>query len=535
MSGSSRGEHPRAAPLLGVAVASLFGAVLLSLSIERVVRRLGFDYDLVLWADDYLMTSMMKLAAGTPVYTPIADANSTIYAPGGAYLHYAILGPLGLATSVLANKVLVQVWLAVGVAVSTRVVIEISRRGGRLPEGRLGLAVFAGAAALTLALAAYTNPMADSLHPTTLETCVLAAAALVLARWDGLDFSKQIAAALLLPALGLLAKQSSGVAVAATLAGVALLSGSGRRRAVLAAAPLVALALATAALVWWTDGLFKVWAVDILAAHPFDWWKASDLYSGYGLLFTPVLAVVVVRSVIAARRLDAGDRAWLRVASLGAAYTPLALAALFKKLGGPNNLGMIGFFLTLLAAPALLEALAGSRQGGVRRFAFVVLVAQLGIWYPRRRVPDARDYQNAETVCSYAADRMRCGDQVLVGRGSVCYRRGGVAVPRDRVMSLIEVTAAGRGNELGFYQRIADEEYDLLIMPINDLFWFGKPLWEKVQGKYKAFHMTRGEAEGDFWYHGWQGFSSRPIVFFERVVDAGSHSVDEAGRRCQSR
>ena len=110
-----------------------------------------------------------------------------------------------------------------------------------------------------------------------------------------------------------------------------------------------------------------------------------------------------------------------------------------------------------------------------------------------------------------------------------------LVIPTASAMSLMEVWAAGRSAELGLHERILRTEYDLVIFPIDDLQWFGRPLWEELQGRYRAFFTTEGEAEGDFWYHGWQGFSSRPVVFFERESEKGRHEVSEEGKRCERR
>ncbi len=532
--GAARREEAPSGSLLALRVVAVLAIGLVVLSAGRVIRRLAFDYDLVLWADDYLMTSLMKLAVGQPVYGPIADGNSTVYAPGAAWLHHALLAPFGLGTSLLANKILVQLWLAVGVFATTGAVLALSARTGDVLPGGRGRETFGVAAAFILALCAYTNPTADSLHPATLESVILGAALWALAEWDRTSLRGRMLLAIALPAAGLVVKQNAGAAVALSLALAPVIGGAGRRRWLEVSVPLLSLAAAFGGLVAVTRGGFRVWAVEVLAAHPFDFHKVTDLYDGYGLLFVPVLVVVVATAVRARRRRGLGDAAWMRAATLLVLVALFALAALFKRLGGPNNLAVVGFLLTALALPAVGGALLG-RRGAVRSAAFCVIALQLGLWHPRRRVPEASDFANAEMVCEYAAARMRCGEAVLLGRGTVCYARAGVAVPLDRATSLIDVSAASRGEELGFFQRLRSQHYDLIIMPAEDLQWFGKPLWEEFEGRYKAFHMTHGETEGDFWFHGWQGFASRPVVFFERVRDTGAHSVDERGHSCARR
>jgi hypothetical protein len=105
-------------------------------------------------------------------------------------------------------------------------------------------------------------------------------------------------------------------------------------------------------------------------------------------------------------------------------------------------------------------------------------------------------------------------------------------VPLDRLSSIVEVTVAGRSAELGFHGRIARSEYDVLIVPLNDLLWFGRDFWEVFSARYRPFFATRGELDNDFWFDGWQGYVSWPMVFFERVGEHGRHRVaGDAGPR----
>jgi hypothetical protein len=530
---------PRSVWLNRAAAASLVAVavVIVALDVARVVARLGFDYDLLLWGDDYFMTSMLKLAAGLPVYTAVADANSTVYSPGGPYLHHALLAPFRLGTSLLANRLLNQAWLAAGVLLGTYTVIVVLRPSGGAPPGKLGRALLVVGAAAVIGLTLYANPVADSLHPTNLETIVLAATVLALARWTELPRGRRLALAVLLPVLALLVKQTAGAAVGLSLAWQLHRSGTGGFlcRAVRAAVPVVALGMAFAALSLGTHGLFKTWAFDILARHPFDWWKVKDLYAGYFLLFVPSLLTVTVVGLRALRRGAAEDGPWLRSLGLSIAYAPFALAALFKTMGGPNNLAVLGFLLVLAALPVWARAirLAGSWPGTAGRgsrlwatTAWLAAAAQIGILYPRRRVQDGNDLANARVICEYASRRMACGERVHLGRGSVCYLRGGVQVPLDRLSSIVEVTVAGRAAELGFHGRVSRAEYDLLILPLNDILWFGGDFWRAFTGRYRPFFMTHGVLDNDFWFDGWQGYVSWPMVFFERVGDRGRHDVD---------
>ena len=160
----------------------------------------------------------------------------------------------------------------------------------------------------------------------------------------------------------------------------------------------------------------------------------------------------------------------------------------------------------------------------------VVIAVQCWLWRPRRRVPTALDHQRAAAICEYAAARMRCGERVLIGHGSMCYSRGGVSVPLDRVNSLFELNLAGYGERAGMHERLDREHYDLLILSIGDLQGLGAATWQRLDPRYKAFDMMQGALKNDFWFDGWQGYASWTTGFFERRSRAGRHSLSTGGR-----
>jgi hypothetical protein len=99
-------------------------------------------------------------------------------------------------------------------------------------------------------------------------------------------------------------------------------------------------------------------------------------------------------------------------------------------------------------------------------------------------------------------------------------------VPVDRLNSIVEVTVAGQSSELAFRRRVEDSTYDVLILPMKDLLWFGGDFWRTFSVRYRPFFATHGELDNDFWFDGWQGYVSWPMVFFERQSERGRHRVD---------
>jgi hypothetical protein len=162
-------------------------------ALGRAALSASLPFDLNFWSEDYFMTSMLRLARGAPVYGPLGEASSSIYAPGGPWLHHALLAPLGLSTSVLANRLLSQLWQLGAVALGVLAVIAIAKRSSVWPKARS--ARFASAALVTsaLLLSVYANPVATSLHPVAWETC--ACRAVLLVDWDCCSLRVRVLAA----------------------------------------------------------------------------------------------------------------------------------------------------------------------------------------------------------------------------------------------------------------------------------------------------------------------------------------------------
>ncbi len=378
-------------------------------------------------------------------------------------------------------------------------------------------------------LCAYSNPVVDGLHPTNLEELCLAISAWTLLRYPALSPRRKWLAVALLPAAAFMAKQSAGAAVALALSWVAAREHD-ERRWVRAGLALASPVVAAIALDLWTRGLFHVWGLEILAAHHFEASKLWDIYGGLGRWYA-LLALVVLLQAARCRR--APDPAWQRVALLSAAYAPFAIAALFKVLGGPNNLSSLGFVLALAAIPVLIGWARKWANNTTGALAALALLAQLALWFPRRYVPSTDDQARAEAVCGYAAARLRCGERVWLGRGATCYARGGQLVPLDRMTSIHEVGEAGRFDELGLLERIERQDYSLLLLHQADLTWLGPRFWPLLNQGYRLFYATTENVRGDYWLHGFQGYGSRRVLYFERKRDTGTHRP--ADYRCDLR
>jgi hypothetical protein len=501
-------------------LASVLAVALAGQHLWRAYLRLSYPYDLNFWSEDFLMTSMAKLQAGKALYGPIAAADSSVYGPGQALLHYAMLAPFKLAGSVVAHKVLGHVFALLAVVVATVLGLRLTEHGAA-PKA-LRAAVLAPAFAACM----YMNPVVDGLHPGNLEAGLLGSCALACARLPDLRTRVRRALLLLLPLCALLVKQNSGVVVLASLALACALGKLDPRQRKIdllligASAALAALTLQVAFGEHYWD-----WAVRLLAAHPMEWQRVRGFGSGLGPLFASVFVVAAARTALALRRRGSNDAAWLRVAVVAGLYLPAAVLAQLKTRGGANNTASLGFVLALVALPALVQAILAAKAQWLRALSALTLVGTLLCWHTQRYVPNARDVALAESICGFAAIRMQCGESVWLARGASCYARAD-ELPRDRMPSVTDVVAAGRFSELGLLDRLQREQYDVILLHEADMRLLGQRFWEPLNAHYRPFYAGQEQAAGDYWLHGFQGWGSRRVLFFERKRDAGKHRAD---------
>ena len=514
---------------VGTVVATLTWVV--ALTSVSIAKRAAFPFDLLYWPDDYFMTVLMKIDAGRSPYSPPAEANSWIYAPGGPYLHWLLLAPLGLVRSFAANKALALTWLVGAVGLGTWAGWQLASALAWLPVGRVSRALFAVVLALMLALAACTNPVADSLHPTNLELMFITGAVGLAARWPSLTEKQRMVIALVLPALAVAAKQTAGLVTAGTFTALALLTGgSWRARVAGALLPAAGVGAMLGLLTLTSRGWFWVWCYTMPRGAPWEMWKTRDLTHGMGLWLYPSLAVIAAKSLHALAQRPR-EWAWFRGLLPIAAYTPLALIALLKALGGPNNLTVLSFLYAVPTGTVLAHHMTTGAT--LRRVLACNLAALLAfaIWLPQKRVPGARDYEHGETVCRYFEARTRCGERVLLPRGAACFARTGIAFPRDRAMPAMDAAVAGHG--LQMTERLLRREYDIVILEETDLrsAWLRGAL-APLRTHYVEFGQIEGGQAGDLWLEGWGDLMAGPVSLFERNTEAGRHRVDQSAFEC---
>jgi hypothetical protein len=504
----------RAAPV----VLATLGVARLAPLMRQVAARTSFPYDFVTWADDYVLTELVKLRRGAALYGTFQDANSFIYAPGLPLLHRALLGPMGLDLSVVANRVLSQAWLVSAALVALVVARDLVDSAPHAP--RLHRAARVVAAFAALLLAGYASPVADSMHPGNLELLVLTVAALALARFPRLGAAARIGIALALPAIAFTVKQSAG-SVAVAIA-IAALASPGRRRLRLgtALAALVSAPLAIAALQIATSGGFGAWALFVPTHQPLEPWRIGRDLPRWSLGVAPVLLLAAASVALAARRFrEPRHAALLRVALVPIAYAPFALVSLAKVLGGTNNLASIAFFATLLAMPLVARALDVGFGTAAGALVAAAAIAQLLLLGPHFRVPRAEDFEAARSLCSFVAARARCGERVWLDQGSACLADAGGDVPLDRDNAYLELRMAGLDPFAATAFRVERETYDVIALHAWSPPYYAPSLLALVAEHYQPFAtIPPGQQGGDLWTDGWQNLQPPTILLERRSV-----------------
>ncbi len=438
--------------LLGTAV--LFCAGLAAM----LALRAAFPCDFLLWAESPFMTDMLKLASHRPLPGDPGDLNGFVYAPGLAYLTYAVLAPFGVALDIRWAR-LVSVALGLGAAACAAAITTTVMPRPPLPAalrhgGVLGVAV---AALLVLGNLTGDVPHPDNLHALHV-TATMLLCCLALRRGS---FACALAA-VAVAGLGGLCKQPAALTVVGAL--VALLGGhawgAGRALALVGVGLAVAGA-ALGALLGPTSA--RLFALEIPAAHilqPEKLWLLADAFGdGHRLLLLALAPWGVAWLWHSGERF--GRQYLLAWAALGVTAVLPALSAFLKFMGAENNLLGLSLWLFLVAWPVLASGGAGESMVAAvaRRSVALLLVLSL---VPMKSIPAGDAHRYCQELIDRIGEDVRAGRRVLLAHGTTPLIRNGVLeVPRDRANTMMEIVMARRPDLLApMRARLAASAYD---------------------------------------------------------------------------
>jgi hypothetical protein len=338
---NDRGSERRVLNVLVVVAAALVVVMGYELAL-----RIAYPWDYFIWSESTFLTNVLKLSTGERLYSDPSLANSYVYSPGLEYLTYALLRPLSLQLDIRACRVVnVLVGLCAAWAASQHASEDL----------RLRLLSF-----LAFSLLLFENFTFDVCHPDNIHvahvgvTFLLSSVAATSGRYG------MALGAVAFSALGVLAKQSGGLAWVGTTTALVALHGRAwglARSAGLVATGLGAAATAFAILLAPQNARFYV--IDLVRERPLELFRAPELLRDIAhaphrallaLSAGPALMALASRDDVRARRHLV---CWL---ALGAATLP-ALVGYFKQNGVWNNLGVLDYWLALLVIPSLFHAL----------------------------------------------------------------------------------------------------------------------------------------------------------------------------------
>lgn len=476
-------------------VVVLAASLLAAFAVEEIPRIL-FPWDLRMFSESVLLTDMLKMTAGHGPYSPPADENSFIYAPGLEYLTFGLLRPFGAQLDIRACR---AVTVLVGLAsalVAGRIVVRFAEALGPLRHARTARFV-AGAAAALLVFKSYT---ADACHPDNLY-CLHAM--LVIALCDAAidrQSYRAAAAAIAVAGLGIAVKQTAVPGALGALAVVLWFCGRAfgpTRSALLAGVSAVCVA-AGAWLVFHGPG--KFWALDIPSRQTIE---IERLYGLVGhvmsvphrvLLLLTFVPSVLFLGMLTGQRATTLLGAWL---VLGATEVVPSLASYFKVLGWWNNLTILDLWAALPVLGVIAHVVHSPRDphrvlaravaGGAFATFFVAVM-------PTRAWPTHRQFELGRGLDNAVASDIASGRRVLVSIGAVTLVHAGVLdIPLDRASSIAERSFAGLDDFAETRSRLSEHYYGAIYLFGAEAPGYPPDVQQVIDANY---HTTR-TLEGD--------------------------------------
>lgn len=491
----------------------------------ELVGRIPFPWDGYIWSETPFMTDMLKLTAGQPVYTNIADANSMIYSPGLAYLTYGVLRPFGLQVDVRFCR---AVCVAVGGAGAlcaagfmNRAVVALGPADSR--TGGTRWRVFAIAAAV---LVVFKNHTSDALHPDNLYILHAAGTLLLTSRaFVGRRYSDALIA-VAFAAAGILAKQTAVLSVGGVAALLVVTNWkSWRVPRVLGLLAVGAVVVSLAAWPLVRNANARFFAFELVSHHPLEIQQLKLLFSQditgvphRAILYltgAPALFYVLFHSNDRVRRLFVP---WLVV---GVFEVLPSLASYFKILGTPNSLFIVDLWLALAVVPlAWTIATRGDSEAPsplVRAGAAGLLLLLVVALVPSKMRPSAVHWKTLEQMDAAVAQDLRDGKRILVSSAVMPQVHAGrLDVPLDREACTWELGWAERLHLASTNGRLRDRYYDKVYVHTNLHHAETRRL---IEAGYVDEHFIEGDNKSvaaDELMFGFQGFQHAPIRIMTR-------------------
>lgn len=493
---------------------TVLAGVLVACYVVWVLPSLLLRGDVLLWSESQVVSDVIKLRTGVPLYAPPADLSSSIYTPGVSLLTWLLATLAGAGDSVAAYRIIQLLAAMLAALVATGTATRILEATGRVPP-RATWSTFRLLVLFLFATNAITNPFAHLIHNDSMALLVSAVGFDVAVRYARAPRPALLSAMVLLPAVGYLIKQSLAAWAALFLVLLVVVALGERRRAGWRAPVLylvlTALALAVtegACRMAWGEA-FHYWTFTALGNHPTSVLRSLQHVLDTWIFFAIGLAggwFLVVRS---------GERwllgPWLVWCLLlaGEAYTS-GIAWMVNHLG-PGSLvaGTLGVAAlqaawsgsTVGAAPPYLRWLGTCALGG----AIALSLAGIGgVRIPLGSVGESTQRYVADIEAEFAGMDPAT---VLLDMGSWVYLDAGV-VMRDRSAVVGDLGIAGVGEFDGILSRIHARAYRRILVHDFDTpdLLYDHRLWRRSSGiraaleqEYQVVRVIPAPTDG--WQH----------------------------------
>lgn len=479
-------------------------AVLLVVELARLggqlQKRVTFPWDLLTCFESPHLAALMKLYSGEPLYGPATDANSEPYTPLTAQLTYVVLKPLGLeldirgARGVAVGFTLVTAGIAAWLVRRLLLTADVAARAADVVTPLVAAAAF---------LMLHRSMTSDQPHPDNLHILHATTLLLLLTRAATTDRLAPWIAAALWASLGFLTKQTAALAPAAVVLTVICHRSLAWRARLAIAGLTVTVAVVIA---WWqlSDPSSDFHLRRVLAVHARDWSRLRSLYTDrIPLKLFPrwALAATAATGFVWAWRTTA-VRPFLAAWCAVGFFEALPGVAGFIKAGGNyNNLGVLDFWLFLLATPVAIGL--ALQATGLRA---VVAAATCG-WFvaalwPIKLVPNEHSYRLGRDVELRVQADIAAGRNVWLTAGLMFrIRAGDVRPPQDLGIALWTLAAARQVDHDGEAAHAWDEgvEARLKSGTFDRIYFFypANPLmFAMLPAKYERIDTIKGAGYG---------------------------------------
>lgn len=510
-------------PVPALYIALLLAIILIAFYLHIIIPFMGFPADLLMWGETDFIGNIIRLRGDYPMYSPVADINSSTYPPLAAITTYSLaqLLRLPLEVPVLRYLQLFYVVLAVAAGYVSWRMLRVQLIGNRPSQHHLLWSLLVIMVLFLTATSPETGRYVFVLHTDALSLCWSMCSFAVLIWYLERPSLARLLLLSLTPAIGFAIKQY--LLIWAPIAFFTLLLDKPRKLGRLVLLTLITTAFTflgvfIAWLFWGADYIF--WVFEVIggarsrigfSAGGFEMSvpRAIDhLLQAWAPLSLGFVGGWLLLNRLPNRRALALWLPWLLLLTAEALTSGTGWGALYHF--GPG--AMIGAVWLLVILPELWPETRSSELHPLLRSAWA-LVAILAVYLALGAVPSGNeDHQRywkrslPEGAARYTAAIEAefegfSPDEVLIGWGNWIYLKDN-HLARDRAISVADFPTVGRYNLVEpLLTRIREKRYRKILLHYYESPWFvydwgllDQPTGVRaaLQENYRLLHTIEG-------------------------------------------